>query len=322
MSPKVVTIVGATGQQGKAVIAAFANNPEYHIRGLTREPDGPGAKELAAQGIEIVRADINDIYATTAAFKGSHIIFAVTDFWALFQMHGYMKAKDVETEQAINMARAASATSTLEHYIWSTLPKGNKDYPVYHFESKSVIDDFIRKDPVLLAKTTFLMVCFYGNNLQIASFRPYWINTVNKYVQFTTYDPETVIPFIGDVSNLTPFVKAIVGTPEKVKNGTMVIGSIGQWTAKKWVEEWAAGKGAKVQLMRVSRKDYDSLFPWPRWSEEFALMMDYFRFVPLQEWIEPGVNILTAEHLNVTPVQTLEEWAKTYELPDASLSTI
>ncbi|GAM41321.1 hypothetical protein TCE0_042f14359 [Talaromyces pinophilus] len=318
MSQKIVTVVGSTGQQGKAVIAAFAGNPQYRIRGVTRNPDGAAARALASAGIEVVQADLNDLKSLIAAFQGSHIIFGVTDFWNSFPIHGPIKSKEIEREQASNLVKAASATPTLEHYIWSTLPKGSKDHPVYHFEGKSQADDLIRADPFLLPRTTLFMVCYYANNLQIASFRPYWIETANKYVQFTTYDSETIIPFIGAVDNVTPFIKAIIANPERTKNGTMVIGSIGQWTAKKWVEEWAAARGAQAHLVRISRKDYNALWPWPRWSEEFALMMDYFKFVPLQDWTEPGLNILTAENLDVTPVQTLEEWAKTYELPDPS----
>lgn len=136
--------------------------------------------------------------------------------------------------------------------------------PVCHFESKSVIDDFIRNDPALSARTTFLTVCFYTNNLQIASLRPYWIDAVQNCIQFIAYDPETIIPFICNVSNVTSFVKAIVENQGKVRNGTMMIGSIGHCAAKQWIEEWTVGKGAEIQLIRIPRKDYKSLFPWPR----------------------------------------------------------
>jgi len=322
MSQKLVTIVGATGQQGEAVVKAFAGNPVYRIRGLTRNPDGEPAKKLAAQGIEVVKVDLDDLESTKAAFKDSAIVFAVTDFYGLFQKHGPQKAKEMEAQQGINMAKAASATPTLEHYIWSTLPRQSKDYPVYHFESKWSVNGVIKQDPALLAKTTFLMVCFYANNLQLASFRPYWIPTVKKYVQFTTYPETTSIPLIGSVSNVTPFVKAIIEQPDETKNGVMVIGAVGNWPAKEWVGKWAEAHGKEVQMIRVSRKDYDALFPHPRWSEEFALMMDYFEYVPIQEWVDEGTKILTAEHLKVVPAETLEEWAKTWEMPDASLNII
>lgn len=322
MSQKLVTIVGATGQQGQAVIAAFSDTKNFRIRGLTRNPNSAPAKALAAQGIEVVKADINDLDSITAAFEGSNIIFAMTDFYALFQKHGPAKAKEMEREQGITLAKAASATSTLEHYIWSTLPNGTEKYPVPHFEGKYDVNTFIKKDATLLAKTTFLIICFYANNLQIASFRPYWLPTVNKYVQFTTYPPETPINFIGDVRNVTPFVKAIVEKGEQTKNGTVVIGAVATLTAKEWVNSWATAQGKEVQMMRVSREGYDALFPWPRWSEEFALMMDFFENVPATEWIDPGTNILMAQQLEIVPEVTMEDWAKSWQLPEASDSTI
>ncbi|KAI5463906.1 putative NAD dependent epimerase/dehydratase [Mariannaea sp. PMI_226] len=315
MSTKLVTVVGATGQQGKAVIAAFANNPEYRIRGLTRNPDSASAEALRSQGIEIVKADIGDLDSLKSAFSGSHIIFAVTDFYELFQKYGPAKAKETETQQGTNLAKAASATSTLEHYIWSTLPNGTKEFPVPHFEGKFNVDMVIKADAALLAKTTFLLVCFYGNNLQLASFRPYWIETAKKYVQFTTYGPDTSIPFIGDVSNITPFIQAIVENPEETKNGTMVIGSVEALTAKEWVETWAKTRSAEVQLVRVSRQDYDALWPWPYWSEEFALMMAYFEGHPMSQWLEPGQKVHTAESLGITGLKSVEEWVKSWELP-------
>ncbi|KAB5578179.1 putative NAD dependent epimerase/dehydratase [Coniochaeta sp. 2T2.1] len=259
MSPKLVTIVGATGQQGKAVIAAFADNPSYHIRGLTRNPESPAAKIMSSQGVEVVKADIGDPITLKAAFAGSHIIFAVIDFWGEYEKHGPEKAKEIERQQGINMAKAASETFALEHFIWSTLPNGTKELPVPHFEGKHGVDDFIKADAALLAKTTFLMVWFYANNLQLASFRPYWIDTIKKYVQFTTYGPETPIPFIGDVSNITQFVKAIVEKPTETKNGGMVVGSVGSLTAKEWVDFWSKAKGVEVQLVKISHQAYDAL---------------------------------------------------------------
>ncbi|KAL4904114.1 hypothetical protein BDW74DRAFT_155101 [Aspergillus multicolor] len=323
MSTKLVTVVGATGQQGQAVIAAFTNNPAYRVRGLTRNPSSAAAKSLAAQGVEVVKADLTDFDTVAAAFKDSHIIYAVTDFWALYQKDGYEVARDTERQQGFNMVKAAAGVPTLEHYIWSTLAKSTKKYPVYHFDGKFDVDKLIRTEyPELLKKTTFILVCFYGNNLQVASLRPYWIETAQKYVQFITYNPQLNIPFIGDVKNLTPFIEAIVSSPaEKVKNGALVVASIAQWTAEKYVVEWARARGKEVQLVRISREDYDKLWPWPRWAEEFALMMDYFENVPPSEWFEPGVRVLTAQDLDVQPVETMEEFIRAYELPDPSTVT-
>lgn len=77
----------------------------------------------------------------------------------------------VEQTQGINLAKAAAATTTLKHYIWSTLPNGSKisggKYVIPHFEAKNRIDEYIKSDAQLLAKTTFLWVTLYATNYGI-----------------------------------------------------------------------------------------------------------------------------------------------------------
>lgn len=321
MSQKLVTVVGATGQQGAAVVDAFINNPAFKVRALTRNVSSDAAKKLASQGAEVVQFDINNASSIAAAFKDSHIIYAVADYWALYQQHGAIKAKEIEFGQGAAMAKAAGAVPTLEHYIWSTLPKSTPEYPVYHFDSKHEVEAIIKADKALLAKTTFLVVCFYANNLQLGSMRPYYIDTIKKYVQFITYPEDTPIPFIGEVANVTPFVKAIVEQPEKTQNGAYIVAAVATLTAKEWPTLWAKEQGAEVELINISKEDHERLFPHPRWTEEWALMMDYFKYVPVNLWLD-GPIVLDAGALNVTPAVTMEQWAKTYKLPDASKSLI
>ncbi|KAK1758900.1 hypothetical protein QBC47DRAFT_420024 [Echria macrotheca] len=315
MTKKIVTVVGATGKQGTGIIAALPKDI-YHIRGLTRNPGSAAATALSSQGVEVVKTDIGNLDSLEIAFSGSHIIFAVTDFYESFEKYGPEKAMEIETQQGINMAKAAAAVPTLEHYIWSTLPKSSGPFHVPHFEGKHRVDEYIRTDAALLAKTTFIMVCYYAENLALPSYRPYWIETAKKYVQFTTYGPATSVPLIGDVTkNVTPFIKAILDQPGKTKNGAMVIASSESVTAEDWVQAWARAKGVQVQTVRISRDDYDKLWPWPHWAEEFAKMFDFFENVPVQEWLVPGQQVLTRNELGITELESLQEWAKRYELP-------
>ena len=113
---------------------------------------------------------------TTNNRKGATLIFAVTDFFEPFASKGPEEAIKVESAQGINLAKAASATPTLKHYIWSTLPNGKKisggKYIIPHFEAKNQIDDYIKSDPVLLPKTTFIWVTFFASNLFFPMFTP------------------------------------------------------------------------------------------------------------------------------------------------------
>lgn len=55
---RLITVFGATGNQGGSVIKHIRQSPqlsaEYKIRGVTRDPTKPAAQDLVDQGVEIV----------------------------------------------------------------------------------------------------------------------------------------------------------------------------------------------------------------------------------------------------------------------------
>jgi uncharacterized protein YbjT (DUF2867 family) len=55
---KLITVFGATGNQGGSVVRAILNDPalsrEFKVRGITRDVSKPAAKSLAAKGVELV----------------------------------------------------------------------------------------------------------------------------------------------------------------------------------------------------------------------------------------------------------------------------
>ncbi|KAK4213097.1 hypothetical protein QBC37DRAFT_181468 [Rhypophila decipiens] len=322
MSPKIVTIVGATGAQGKGAIKAFINNPAYHIRALTRNPSSSSAQALSAQGLEVVAADVNDLSSLKKAFSGSNIIFGLTNFFEPFMAHNSpTKAMEVEYQQGVNLALAAASTlDTLEHYIWSTLPDAkavsNGKFLVPHFDAKARIDDYIRNEqPALLAKTTFFWVTFYHSNLQFPIYTPYFIPTAGKYLQFANYDPQTPITTIGDVSkNTAPFIKAIV---EKTKGeGQVVLAEIGTLPAGKFLDTWAKAKGFEAKFQRVSGKDYREI--WPLWGEEMGVMNEYWDWAKEKSWSVSvkGQKLVTRGELGLGDgeFESLSEGFKTFEL--------
>ncbi len=254
---KLLTVVGATGTQGLSLINTVLADKSntYKIRGLTRNPDSDKAKALAARGVELVKADINDEHALVKAFEGSNAIFAITDFFEPFAQHGPEKAIEIEVQQGINMARAASQTSTLEHYIWSTLPTGRKltngKYIVPHFEGKNRIDDYIRSDKALLAKTTFFWITFYGNNFQYPILTPNYVKTANAYVQLSPAHPSTPIKAIGDPAiNIGIFAYAILKNPTitKAPTGKFVSGPQRGDHGRQVAERLVRGHRASLQV--------------------------------------------------------------------------
>ncbi|KAJ5546801.1 hypothetical protein N7494_004386 [Penicillium frequentans] len=68
---KLITVFGATGKQGGS----------FKIRGITRDTTKKFAQNLAQKGVEVVTADLDSVDSLTAALKGSHTVFLVTNYW-------------------------------------------------------------------------------------------------------------------------------------------------------------------------------------------------------------------------------------------------
>ena len=320
MAPKIVTVIGATGAQGKGVVAAFISNPAYKVRAITRNTTGAAALALVASGAEVVQADIESPASLSAAFAGSSIIFGVTNFFEPFAAHqSPTKAMDIELQQGINIANAAAAVPELEHYIWSTLPNGmaisNGKYLVPHFEAKNKIDAYIRTQlPALLEKTTFLWITWYHSNYGFPMFKPYFIETAGKYIQLANYAPDTPIVTIGDVSvNIAPFVKAIVAQPEKTTKGKIVLGATETRGANEMLQTWAGIKGVQAQMVGVDSKTFYEV--WPLWAEEMGIMMELWEEYGEKSWTDKEAEIVTAKELGIEgQFQSLEEGFKTLEI--------
>jgi len=183
---KLIVVLGATGGQGNSVVDAFLKDDEYTVRGVTRQTQSPKAQALTKKGVEMVVGDVHDEKSLAQAFVGAFAIFAMTDFFEPFMKFGAQKAMDIEFEQGQNIARAASNTPGLQHFLWSTLPNANQltqgKFVVPHFEGKNRIDDFIRQDKILLAKTTFLWFGFYAENLFYPIFAPIHVVSLLRVV--------------------------------------------------------------------------------------------------------------------------------------------
>ncbi|KAJ2997917.1 hypothetical protein NUW58_g495 [Xylaria curta] len=142
---KIITVFGATGNQGGAVVKQFLNDPQLNntwaVRGITRNVSKDSAKKLASQGVEVVAADLEDKDSLVKAIAGSDTVFAVTNYWEK------LDAK-LEEQQGRNIADAAKETG-VKHLIWSSLLditklSNGKLSRVYHFDSKAHVEEYVR----------------------------------------------------------------------------------------------------------------------------------------------------------------------------------
>ena len=167
---QIIAVVGATGAQGGGLVRAILadRNSRFAVRALTRDTHSDKARALAAEGVEVVSADLDDQASLERAFAGAYGAFCLTNFWEHF-------SPEKELAQAGNLARAAKAAG-LQHVIWSTLedtrrwvPLGDSRMPtlqgrykVPHFDAKGEADLIFR---IVGVPTTFLLTAFYWENL-------------------------------------------------------------------------------------------------------------------------------------------------------------
>ncbi|TRM64442.1 hypothetical protein BD626DRAFT_568198 [Schizophyllum amplum] len=217
---KLIVVLGATGKQAS-----------WKIRAITRNPDKPSGRALAERGVEVVKADINDVASLTAAFTGAHAIFAVTDFWAPFfdpasqaklapgqTLNAY--CMDVEVQQAKNIFHAVlPVLDGLERFVFSTLPGGRKwsggKYQwIYHFDGKQAAVDHLKESlPELAAKTSYVNLGLYlTNELEMPMMMPQKVAD-GVYAITRVGSADTKYPFVATSQDTGAFVKAAVELP-------------------------------------------------------------------------------------------------------------
>ncbi|KAJ5783769.1 uncharacterized protein N7518_009446 [Penicillium psychrosexuale] len=293
---KILTVVGATGAQGGSVVTSALKSGAYKVRGITRNVNSAAAKSLTAQGVEMVAADTSDLASLVKAFEGSHAIFVVTDFFASFATHGVEETVAIESTQGINCAKAASRTTTLEHYIWSTLPDNQKisggKCSVPHFESKTKVDQYIHQDKALLSKTTFLFVTYYATNMLMPMFLPNQFKTTGKSVQLLPIAEDTPITILGATKiNLGIYVLAILQQPQITL------------PAKEILKPWSEVSGTPAEYASISLDHYDNL--WPKWGREVGLMLQFWDYARERSWVADDVVI--KEDLSITGLVGMKE---------------
>jgi len=131
---RVVLVSGATGTQGGAVARELAQRG-YRVRGLTRNVDSEAARALAAQGIEPVQGDFDDVGSLDRALAGAYGAFSVQQYRGI----------GVEAEIRQGKAFAAAAQRAgVRHFVYTSVAKAPLNTGVPQFDSKLEIEAYIR----------------------------------------------------------------------------------------------------------------------------------------------------------------------------------
>ncbi|KAJ7609579.1 NAD(P)-binding protein [Mycena polygramma] len=150
----IITIFGATGTQGSAVLDAVLADGKYTPRAVSRSLDSDASKALTAKGVEVVVGNLFDKESLKKAIHGSEAVFGVTNFWDPAVFSGDDATGKGEIVQGKNLVDAAKEAG-VNLFIWSSLPNvtnlSNGLYKhVYHYDNKAAIDEYLKASGVPL----------------------------------------------------------------------------------------------------------------------------------------------------------------------------
>jgi uncharacterized protein YbjT (DUF2867 family) len=255
---KLIAVVGATGQQGGAVVRALQAGKQFKIRALTRNP--AKHRELAD---EVVQADLNHPETLRAAFEGAHDVFLVTNFG---------EEGTNEVEQATVAIRAAKAAG-VKHFVWSTLPdveaiSGGK-FHVPHFTGKAKVDRIVKEAG--FANHTFVIAPFYYQNL-IAVLAPQK-QTDGSVGWALPLDPTVRSIHMGDITELGDIVAGAFAHPDQAGHGEY-LPLVGDFMSFNEIIDALNRQGHNFSFKQVQTEVYAGLFPG---AAEIAEMFSYFQ---------------------------------------------
>jgi uncharacterized protein YbjT (DUF2867 family) len=129
-----ILITGVTGNQGGAVAQAL-KGAGFHLRGLTRAPDGARAAALARQGVDIVKGDLDDDASLRRAVAGAWGVFAVQNSLGVG-----VEREEAQGKRLATLAREAG----VQHFVYTSVGSANKRTGVPHFDNKWRIEETVR----------------------------------------------------------------------------------------------------------------------------------------------------------------------------------
>jgi uncharacterized protein YbjT (DUF2867 family) len=251
---KIITVFGATGNQGGSVIKHILADPtlskEFKIRGITRDVSKPAAQALEKQGVEMKKADLDSKSSLTDVIRGAHTVFLVTNYWESAQYA-------VELQQGKNVVDVAKEEG-VQHLIFSSLLSVTKTTNgrlahVPHFDSKADIEEYIRQSGV---PATFFLASYFMSNFQMSIQK----GADGSLTLALPVSKDAKFPLIDVAEDTGKFVKGIIKNRDSVL-GKRIYGAADYYTPEQFLAQLEEVTGKKTNYMQIPGDVYKTFLP-------------------------------------------------------------
>jgi uncharacterized protein YbjT (DUF2867 family) len=275
MSERTIVISGATGQQGGATAKALAGKG-FKIRAMTRNPGSDAANVLAATGVEIVKADLDDEASLREALKGAWGAYAVQNTWT-----AGVEGEEAQGHRFAKIAKEAG----IEQFVYASVASADRQTGIPHFDNKARVEATVRG--LNFPSYAIVRPVFFMENLP----SPWFLNG-DKLV--SALDPKTVLQMIA-VQDIGQY-GALAFTDPRFKNLEIDIAG-DEMTLPEAAKTLGEAMGKPLEYLQIPISEVRKN------SEDFALMLEWFDRVGYDADIAAN-----SKEYSVKP-STLREWA-------------
>lgn len=202
-----VLVVGATGQQGGAVVDQLLSDDfvQFEVFGLTRDAESDAARRLAERGVVPVEGDLTDAARLEQVLEGIDAVFAMTD---------YFSAGDPESE--IEQGRTignVAADNDVDHYVYSSVANADRNTGIPFFETKHEVETHLRALdlPLTIVRPTNFMQNYEDQRMDI------------RGGTMSTPLTESASVHLVDTADIGRVVATVFGAPDRFLGETLPI---------------------------------------------------------------------------------------------------
>ncbi len=245
-----VLVIGATGNQGGAVVRNLL--PKGHrIRTLTRNPDSPKAKQLAEQGVEVLKGDFTDSDSLVKAATGMDTVFAMTT--------PFEAGVEAEAKQGIALADAVKQAG-VGHLVFNSVASADRNTGIPHFDSKYKVEQHMAS---LKIPYTIVAPVFFMDNW----FTPWFLPSIQEGTLKFAMPPDRPLQQVS-VDNIGAFAAAMIERRDGVFGKRFDITG-DELTGKETVAVISKASGRDIgyegfdpEFMRADNPDFAEMFSW------------------------------------------------------------
>jgi uncharacterized protein YbjT (DUF2867 family) len=248
---------------------------------MTRKPESEAARALAAQGAEIVRADLDDAESLREVLTGVWGAMAVQNTWEA--------GVEREEEQGKRFARVARDAG-VRHYVYNSVGSAHRRTGIPHFDNKARVESLVRE--LDFPSYVIIRPVFFMENLLTPWFKP----AIDKGSLAVGMDPATKLQMIA-VRDIGKYGLLAFEKHEEMKGREIDIAG-DELTMPEAAAIISDAAGRSVVHVRVPIEDVR------KGSEDFALMLEWFDAVGYDADIARN-----AKEFGVKPT-SFREWAR------------